>query len=78
VLDLVREVRWTQYNSLDVIFLIVLGDWDVCPSWLQVDGNHLTKALFDGGECLIDDISDVVLAVMVNVSTSSSKSPGDY
>lgn len=53
--------RQTADNLLDVILLIVLGDLDVSSTILQVDSDELSEVLLRNGECVLNDVGDIVL-----------------
>ena len=50
-----------ECDLLDVIFLIILGNGDICATWFQVNGDHLSKPIFDGGESFVNYVSNVVV-----------------
>lgn len=48
-------------NAVDVILLVILGDWNITTTGLKFDSDHLAETFFSGGKRLVDDISDIVL-----------------
>lgn len=48
-------------DVLDIFLLVSLRNGNICTPSFQFDGYQFAKAVLDGGECLIDDVGDVVL-----------------
>jgi hypothetical protein len=48
-------------DSLDKLLFVLLRDRDVHPTRLQLDRHKLSKPLFLEGECLLNDIRDIIL-----------------
>lgn len=51
----------TFQNVLDIFLLVFLCNRNICTSRFELDGDQLAEAVLNRSECLIDNVSDVVL-----------------
>lgn len=48
-------------GEIDVLALVLFGDWDFRATGFEVDGDEFTEPVFGDGECFVQDIGDIVL-----------------
>jgi len=50
-------------DEVDILLLVLLCNWNIFTSGLQLDGDQFAESLFSSRECFVDDIRDIILPV---------------